>query len=186
MSDCVGEEAREPGSARTLEHAWRYFELHAGQRLTSFNFFIVMSGAEAAGMAASIQGRVEFSILGAGLGILLVLTSFVFWKLDQRVSFLIKHAEEYIASSERMLLPEDGRIFSAEPKSFSDHRSNKCFWERAWTYGRCFRVVFFTMGMVGAVGAIVSVMVFMGCISLSTHSTVSEFGSPALVESPAP
>jgi hypothetical protein len=80
-----------------LEHAWRYFELHANQRMTVFNFFLVLAGLAAAGLAAAVQGSPRFAVLGIVWGLLLALVSFVFWKLDQRASFFIKLAEAAIA-----------------------------------------------------------------------------------------
>lgn len=154
-----------------LEHAWRYFELHATQRLTAFNFFLILSAAVSAGMAAAMQGSPRFAILGVALGLLLVLAAYVFWKLDQRTSFLIKHSEKYISSIETNCLPDDERIFSSEPEHFSSHRSTNGFWHRAWTYGRCFRTVFAVMAAVGAAGAIISSMIFLGAMSWSTPST---------------
>ena len=78
-------------------HAWRYFELHANQRIAVFNFFLVLSGLIAAGLAAAVQAAGLLLVVGAVLGLLLALVSFIFWKLDQRTSFLIKHAEQALA-----------------------------------------------------------------------------------------
>ena len=38
-----------------LAHAWAYFQLHAAQRITIFNYFVVLSGILATGLAAAIQ-----------------------------------------------------------------------------------------------------------------------------------
>lgn len=47
-------------SARdTLEHAWRYFALHAGQRMSLFNYFVLCFAFVSAGLAGCI--RAEFS-----------------------------------------------------------------------------------------------------------------------------
>lgn len=98
-----------------LEHAWRYFELHANQRISIFNYFVVISGAVSAGIAATWQGSQHFSIVGIVLGLLLSVVSFVFWKLDQRVSFLIKHAESALAEVEQSLPAHSVRLFLLEP-----------------------------------------------------------------------
>jgi hypothetical protein len=89
-----------PSAKDMLEHAWRYFSLHAQQRLSLFNYFLLASGSVVAGLAACLQRSGLFQILGTGLGALLVLISFVFWKLDQRSAFLVKHAEEALTELE--------------------------------------------------------------------------------------
>jgi len=87
-------------SDTVLTHAGRYFELHANQRMSVFNFFLALSGVVSAGLAALVQGSAHLIFLGILLGLLLVLVSFIFWKLDQRVSFLIKHAEDALSELE--------------------------------------------------------------------------------------
>lgn len=51
------------------EHAWKYVEIHAGQRMSIFNFFLVLSGLVLAGIAGCLsQGRafrLEEGVLGA-------------------------------------------------------------------------------------------------------------------------
>ena len=61
-----------------LNHATKHFEIHAAQRLTAFNFFIVISGAILAAIAASLQKPDEFGLPGAALSLLLVALSFIF------------------------------------------------------------------------------------------------------------
>ena len=139
-----------------LEHTWRYFELHANQRVSVFNFFVVMTGALAAGIAASLQGSPKLAAIGVVLGILLSLVSFVFWKLDQRVSFLIKHAEDALAEIESTLPEKTARLFSLEPISTSAAKSKTNLWSRHWSYGRSFRFIFVFMSIFGAASASLS------------------------------
>ncbi len=146
----------EEQNERVLNHAWRYFELHANQRMSVFNFFLVLSALVAAGLAASFQGTGLLPPIGAVLGSTLALVSFTFWKLDQRVSFLIKHAEQALARSESALPEPSARLFSNEPPLSEDAQSTGPFWKRQWTYGRSFRLVFCTMGIFGFLGAILS------------------------------
>jgi hypothetical protein len=37
--------------ARNLDHAWRYFSLHAEQRMTVFNFYVASAGLALTGLA---------------------------------------------------------------------------------------------------------------------------------------
>jgi hypothetical protein len=139
-----------------LEHAWRYFELHANQRMAVFNFFLVLSGIVAAGLAAALQSNQPLSGLGVVAGLLLCLVSFVFWKLDQRVSFLVKHAEAALMEAEASLTMGGSRLFLLEPRRAAEARSSSTWWARQWTYGEAFRLVFFIMGLTGLGGALLA------------------------------
>ena len=68
-------------SEKILESNLKYFEIHAAQRLTVFNFYIALSGTILAGIAAISQGSARFAFAGAVLGLLLAAISFVFLKL---------------------------------------------------------------------------------------------------------
>ena len=56
---------------RSMEHAWRYFELHAQQRMTVFNFYLAISGLLAAGIGMCLQQGPKFSLLISILGVFL-------------------------------------------------------------------------------------------------------------------
>ena len=140
---------------RASDHAWRYFELHAGQRMIMFNFFTVLAGLVAAGLAATMQGPSGLSVLGVLLGILLVLLSFVFWKLDQRAAFLVKHAEEAHKEIESRLMPVAGRLFTSEPHARKIRSEGKTF-TAIWTFGRSLRAAFVAMTLVGAIASSIS------------------------------
>jgi hypothetical protein len=126
--------------------------------MTVFNFFVVMSGAVAAGIAAVLQGDRRLALLGVVLGLLLTLISFVFWKLDQRVAFLIKHSESALSDVEQDITIASARIFLLEPTKFEQATANTPKWARYWTYGRAFRFVFCIMGLVGLAGAVLSAL----------------------------
>ncbi len=145
---------------QSLNHAWRYFELHANQRMSVFNFFLVLSGIVLAGLAATLQSSSPVPVFGLVLGLLLSLVSYIFWKLDQRVSFLIKFAECSLAELEGSL-PEAGRLFRREPAASHGPQSTGNFWTRQWTYGRSFRVAFSIMALFGVGGAIWSLIHFI-------------------------
>ena len=88
------------------KQAWDYFQLHATQRLTTFNFYVGISSLLVGGLAATIKGDFEVPLLGGVVGVLLLVFSLVFWKLDQRNSDLIKGAERALMYFEAsMILP---------------------------------------------------------------------------------
>ncbi len=153
----------EPPVKDMLEHAWRSFALHAGQRMSLFNFFLIVSASVGAALAASFQRSGLFHVLGIGLGCLLVLISFIFWKLDQRTSFLVKHGEEALIELESSFDVTDARLVSREPVRTAAHEKG-CVLSRMWTYGTAFRFVFWIMGIIGATGAAVSCARWRGWI----------------------
>ena len=146
-------------------HAWKYFELHAKQRMAIFNFFVVLSGFIATGIAAAFQVAGQILLVGAVLGLLLPIVSFIFWKLDQRVSFLIKNAEKALIASENTLSEPSIRLFTNEVGQTKAAKSSGCSWSRQWTYGECFRTMFVLMGMLGLLGSCLSVARYAGWIA---------------------
>ena len=76
------------------KQAWDFFQMQASQRLTTFNFYIALSSLLSGGLAANLKVQDSMMSVGILLGLLLVLSSFVFWKLDQRNNDLIKSAED--------------------------------------------------------------------------------------------
>ncbi|HBP5007864.1 TPA: hypothetical protein ACP31A_003218 [Pseudomonas aeruginosa] len=131
---------------RSIDHAWRYFELHAQQRMTVFNFYLAISGIVSAGIGACLQGGAKMTILASILGGFLSLVSFLFWKLDQRVSEMIKRAESALRVVENDYALPVAALFNRDSKASS---AKGLF--SVWTYGRCFRVAFLTVGIVGII-----------------------------------
>ena len=138
------------------DHAWRYFEIHSNHRMSMFNFFTVLSGLTVAGIGATLQGTPKFSAIGVLLGIALALLSYVFWKLDQRSSFLVKHAECAQSRIEPDMFPEHARLFATEDKTMARANVGKSYFGQIWTFGRSLRWTFLAMGLVGIVSASLS------------------------------
>lgn len=112
--------------------------------MTVFNFFLAISGIIAAGIGVSLQQGEKFSALASALGIFLSLVSFLFWKLDQRVSEMIKISERAMLAIENLLGIHEVSIFTSEhqlvhPKGLLS----------IWTYGKCFRITFSAVGTIG-------------------------------------
>jgi len=134
---------------RSMDHAWKYFELHAQQRMTVFNFFLAIAGLIAAGIGVGLQVGGGFSALVSLLGCFLSLVSLIFWRLDQRVSAMIKLAEGAIVYLEGLGVAPEAAIFTRELNSKNSNGGVKI-----WTYGRCFRVSFLIVGAAGFAFAI--------------------------------
>ena len=75
------------------QQAWNYFALHAQQRLTTVNFYLVVATTLTAAAVASFGENFGFPGLRLPTGLLLSLLSFVFWRLDFRNRELIEAAE---------------------------------------------------------------------------------------------
>lgn len=134
---------------RSMEHAWRYFELHAQQRMTVFNFYLAISGLIAAGIGICLQQSFGFSAFISMLGGALSLVSFLFWKLDQRVTEMIKKSEVALRVIEKESIISVAALFSND----SDCNASIGLFS-VWSYGRCFRVAFMTVGLIGAAFAV--------------------------------
>jgi len=147
------------------EHAWHYFQLHAGQRMSIFNFFVVMSTLFTTALATTFTEEFNYPHIGMIFGVDLVVTSFLFWKLDQRVRFLIKVAETALTTIESHWGKQKDTsispltLFSAEKAETERKRAESSWWRpRSWhlKYSECFAaayVVFAAIGITGFIAA---------------------------------
>ena len=137
------------------EHIWRYFELHAQQRMTVFNFYIAITGLLAAGIGFTLQQGGHYIIFTSLMGIFISFISFVFWKLDARVSMLIKNAELALKEFENKIPNQQYRIIT---KDIDCNEINTSLMS-TWTYGRCFRMTFLIVAISGIALAIVPFLI---------------------------
>ena len=141
-------------SEQILESNLKYFEIHAAQRLTVFNFYVAISGAILAALAAISQGPQRYALVGVILGLLLATISFLFSKLDSRTAFLIKHAESIIKKIESDYIPEQLSVFGLEDNRTSEAQAKHRFPGKMYTYGQIFHLLFWIFGAVGLMGAL--------------------------------
>jgi hypothetical protein len=142
------------------KQAWDYFTTHASQRMSIFNFYIVLSSLIFTGYFTSFKDDAHLQSLRPSLAFLLCFLSFVFWKLDQRTSFLIKNAERALKYFEAS---DEGapivKVFTQECLD-TETRTMKgwrriLFWHQHFTYSWCFKFVYISFSVVGAVGVFV-------------------------------
>jgi len=147
------------------KQAWDFFQMQAGQRLTTFNFYIAISSILSTGLVASFKHDGCLHYFGIVFGLLLLLFSIIFWKLDHRNRDLIKGAEESLRyfESKSLLKDENGKphiakIFTREEFDTNKKKTQRswCFWHNHYSYSTCFGAVFMVFGMVGLVGLIIS------------------------------
>lgn len=147
------------------DYAWSYFQLHANQRMTSFNFFVVIAALLTAALAGTLKSDFEHHYFGVMLALSLVV-SFVFWKMDQRVRYLIKHAEEALkAIEEKSTGNEDSlgatlALFRTEEEKTSRIRGSYSwrFWQWHLSYSKCFESVYLVFCLLGLVCGIAALI----------------------------
>jgi hypothetical protein len=149
------------------KQAWDYFQMHAGQRLSTFNFYIVISSVLSTALFTSFQKDYRIPGVSVILGFLLAFFSFIFWKLDVRNKELIKNAEAALKFFESTRGPADSdegvhvtKLFLHEEYHTDKKRSARYFflWRRYWSYSDCFNLVFLAFECVGLSGIVVGLI----------------------------
>lgn len=147
------------------DYAWQYFALHADQRIKTFNFFLILVAVILGGLLAFVKDAKLPPLGGVPGGLLLIILSWVFWKLDTRNRELIHHAEEALRTIEADIpeteSPKQLRLFTEEDEKTDKCRSEaKLTWNPlSWIVGHynyrdCFRAVFVVTGIMGFIIAI--------------------------------
>jgi hypothetical protein len=140
-----------------------FFEMQAGQRMATFNFYIALASLLSGGLGAAVTAKSGFALLSPLLGLLLLLLSFIFWKLDQRNSDLVKSAENVLKYFEgAVALENEGekphlakRFLREEADSLEKKRARTWrVWKNYYSYSDCFGAVFLSFGSLGAIGAV--------------------------------
>ena len=134
-----------------LDHAWRYFQLHAAQRITVFNFYVAASGLLIAGLVYSLRGGEETALYSVTAGIALALLSFAFSKMDKRIKQMIKSSEKTISRIEASCIDEPQHRVMTKEQEEDEATQYSLFGN--WTYGQAFRRIFLVVGAFGLVGA---------------------------------
>ena len=118
------------------------------------------------GLVATFKADIDLPYVGIVFGLLLILFSFIFWKLDQRNGDLIKGAEASLKFFEtKSSLADDSGIphvakrFSREEfdTNIKKGANSWRFWRNHYSYSQCFRRVFGIFGGGGFVGLCFSV-----------------------------
>ncbi len=138
------------------DYAWKYFQIHADQRLKTFNFYLILSTLISGALTAIIKNASDI-LVGIPLALLLPFLSFIFWKLDLRNKQLIGHGERALKYIENEYGIEDEsdqphvlKIFNHEADATKKLKRNTFF----FTYSTCFNLVFLIFGVGGIVVAL--------------------------------
>jgi len=143
------------------KQAWDYFALHASQRLTVFNFYIVLSALTTTSYVASFKGGSDLEPVRVALAALLCFFAFVFWRLDQRTKRLIKVAERALKHFEKSDPVDDvAKVFSQEETETGQKRNR--FWRWPLSYSDCFGIVFLAFFVTGILGLVFGFLHYCG------------------------
>lgn len=149
------------------DYAWRYFALHADQRIRLFQFYVGLSGAILGLSAAVMSGSASKATLV--LPLLLPVLSLIFCAVDERTRQLVRSGEDALKALETkwgcystsdvsthpiMLIHRDGN----RGVELGDTR--KPTLKREHSYTDCFRATYFALGVGGMV--LVFVIAFRG------------------------
>lgn len=152
------------------KQAWDYFQMHSSQRLTTFNFYIVISSVVTTALFSTFQKDYKVPVLGIPLGLLLILFSYIFWKLDLRNKQLIKGAEaalKYFESTwafeDKESEPHIAKIFQHEEFATQKRKdSNSALpWKSYYSYSKSFNIIFLGFAVVGLVGIVIATIRFL-------------------------
>jgi hypothetical protein len=152
--------SRELQDARV--YAWSYFALHADQRMKIFNFFLIFSGL-ILGAFPAVRSMASGTKLTALLPLLLVLTAFIFWRLEERTRKLVKNGEEALRFLEAQWplqgTPNDTPHYLRLIERDDHHMEEvkKHWWAKRVvpiSYADSFRIAFLMVGGIGLLLAI--------------------------------
>jgi hypothetical protein len=120
---------------QALDHAWNWFNLHASQRMQTFNFFLVASAALIAAYASLLE-KYHWAALIVGLTGAWI--SYWFTRLDSRTRQLIEAGENVLKISQAKIakdaaLPSANILATVETAAYgaSSYRVVICVIE--WT-----------------------------------------------------
>lgn len=148
-----------------------YFELHASQRLKTFNFFIIFCTLIATGYISVIKEN-DIAFLAIIFGFLISFFSFIFWKLDSRNRRLIWNTEEALKLLEcnSCIEYKDGTFspiqifnYEAEQRKKVNINIHWLSWKYHYSFSQCFNLVFFIMGVLGILAAIYATWLIFSC-----------------------
>ena len=156
--------------AALLSYSSSYFHVHAAQRISVFKFFVVLAGLMIGGLFSTFQKDLKVPAFGIVLGLGLIFVSFIFWKLDERVKFLIKNVEASLTELERHFPTAGGakkphvtQLITWELTKTQELRNSQKRWAPAsqYSYAQSFRLLFVVVGLVGAGGFIKSAIAWV-------------------------
>jgi hypothetical protein len=142
--------------AMCRDYAWKYFSLHADQRLKTFHFYLILATVIVGAFATLVKDGRSLPWLSI-LPFLLAFVSFIFWKLDKRNQQLVTVGESALRLLDDQLglechgKPHPLKLFEYEEYLTEEiKRSPTNLVDAHYTYTKCFHMIFVTFGWAGA------------------------------------
>ncbi|MDX2002484.1 MAG: hypothetical protein SFW35_08625 [Chitinophagales bacterium] len=129
------------------KYLWEFFSYHASQRLNTFNFYLILSGAVITGIFTA--DAKEQSVVSLILSLILSLISFIFQKLDSRNKRFIKLSEKGLMDIEDRI---DYGEFSDIANDIKIITSIEQYTKKEnvyFTYSKCFTIIFGVFFLLG-------------------------------------
>ena len=140
------------GSANMqFEYAWRWFDLHAKQRISMFNFFLLAVGALAT--AYGLLLREQLYVVAAVAALVGIFVSLVSCLLDVRNHDLVKMGEEALKGVEKAHL--------TECRILTDEKQPSPLLKHGWLI----RSLEIGVAIVYLAGVVFSVFLALGCLT---------------------
>ncbi len=127
------------------DYAWKYFALHAEQRMKTFHFYVLVSSVLIAGFINGIKDSDSY-LLFSVMGLLLAFISFLFGKLDERNKILIRNGEEAIKFLDNL---EDLDDTQEKPSVCKIFAHDDLTMKKKFSYSSFFNAMFFIFGSLG-------------------------------------
>jgi hypothetical protein len=99
---------RDEATKQAFNYAWNWFSLHAGQRMETFNFFLVATAFLIAAYATLLEDTPLGSLVVALVGVWI---AYWFWRLELRIRQLVTAGEQALKPLEADLA---GKLDRAE------------------------------------------------------------------------
>ena len=125
--------------AAAADQLWKFFEVHASQRMSHFRFFIVMVSVFFAGIG--VLSKENTYLLLTLLSAFFLVTTFVFQSLDNRTRELLRLSEAHLVEYQSYL---SGALDSKSVKIIEE--SNR---SRTLSYTKSFRIMYAAAYIVG-------------------------------------
>lgn len=149
-----------------LNIAWNYFQQHAQQRISYFNYFIMFSSIMITALIATLSPQFNLNFLGVGIGLMQVMIAVVFVKIDQRNKYLTKIGEKALIEIENSYnLPEcinssSAKVFNNEYITTKEIKKTRNWYKVIlWqiSHSSSYKMIYYSFAFAGLVGVILSI-----------------------------
>ena len=134
-----------------FDYAWKYFSMHAEQRLKAFHFFILFASLTMGAftlLLVNIGAHKPFALIPACL----IYITYVFWHLDHRTKMLIRNAESSLRNLEDILrknsVQYDTDALALITNDDNTFQSTRKLWQVTLSYSQCFNRVYLTVFLI--------------------------------------